>query len=96
MTLCWQVNVESEETGQLGNRRQAAVSGSLGCMLRKDDPQFKKLMDDTIGRCRPPVKRKNGLISGSKIPSAEKPEHEFRAVRRNESTVQEPNDKALN
>ncbi len=96
MTLCWPVNVESEETRQLGYRRQAAVSGSLGCMLRKDDPQFKKLMDDTIVRCRLPVKRKNGLINGSKIQSAEKPEHEFRTVRRNESTVQEPNDKALN
>ncbi len=65
-------------------------------MLRKDDPQFKKLMDDTIAQGRPPVKRKNGLISGSKIPFREKPEHEFRTVRRNESTVQRTNDKALN
>ncbi len=94
--LCWPVNVRNEETRQLGNRRQAAVSGSLWCMLRKDDPQFKKLMDDTIAQCRPPVKRKNGLISGSKIQFREKPEHEFRTVRRNESTVQRTNDKALN
>ncbi len=96
MMPCWPVKCESEETRQLGNRRQAAVSGTYGCMLRKDDPQFKKLMDDTSLRCRPPVKRKNGLINGSKINSAEKPEHEFRTVRRNESTVKEPNDKALN
>lgn len=40
---------------------------AYGCMLRKDDPQFKKLRMIPSLRCRPPVKRKNGLISGSKI-----------------------------
>ncbi len=41
---------------------------AYGCMLRKDDPQFKKLMMMTLSlRCRLPVKRKNGLINGSKI-----------------------------
>jgi glutamate/aspartate transport system substrate-binding protein len=39
---------------------------AYGCMLRKDDPQFKKLIDDTVARPRPPAKRKNGLINGSK------------------------------
>ncbi|MCD5389713.1 hypothetical protein LQT54_23320 (plasmid) [Escherichia coli] len=33
---------ESEETRQLGNRRQQPQSQeAYGCMLRKDDPQFK-------------------------------------------------------
>jgi hypothetical protein len=36
-------------------------------MLRKDDPEFKKLMDDTIARRRPQAKLRNGLISGLKI-----------------------------
>lgn len=61
---------------------------AYGCMLRKDDPQFKKLMDDTIAQVQTSGEAENGLISGSKSNSAEKPEHEFRTVRRNESTVQ--------
>lgn len=45
---------------------------AYGCMLRKNDPQFKKLMDDTIARRKPPAKRRSGLISGLKIRSHRK------------------------
>ncbi len=34
-----------------GNYRHAAVE-AYGCMLRKDDPEFKKLVDDTIARAQ--------------------------------------------
>ncbi len=88
MTPCWPVNVRKRRNRQLGYRRQAAVSGSLRLHVAKDDPQFKKLMDDTIAQVQTSVKRKNGLINGSKIPFRRKTEHEFRTVRRNESTVQ--------
>lgn len=38
---------------------------AYGCMLRKDDPEFKKLVDDTIARRKPPAKRPSGLTNGS-------------------------------
>ncbi len=41
---------------------------AYGCMMRKDDAEFKKLMDDTIVRRKPLVKRPNGLITWFKKP----------------------------
>ncbi len=38
----------------------------------KDDPQFKKLMDDTIAQVQTSGEAENGLINGSKIPFARK------------------------
>lgn len=61
---------------------------AYGCMLRKDDPQFKKLMDDTIAQVQTSGEAEKWFDKWFKINSAEKPEHEFRTVRRNESTVQ--------
>lgn len=50
---------------------------AYGCMLRKDDPQFKKLIDDTIARYKPPVKRKNGSTNGSRTQFHPKSQHEL-------------------
>lgn len=65
-------------------------------MLRKDDPQFKKLMDDTIAQVQTSGEAENGLINGSKSNSAEKPNMNFELSDEMKALFKEPNDKALN
>jgi glutamate/aspartate transport system substrate-binding protein len=58
-----------------------AVEKAYGCMLRKDDPSFKALVDETVlPRPRPLAKRRNGLINGSKIIPPKNLNLNFRAV----------------
>lgn len=54
---------------------------AYGCMLRKNDPEFKKLMDDTIAQAQTSGEAEKWFDKWfKKSDPTEKPEHEFRIV----------------
>ncbi len=69
---------------------------AYGCMLRKDDPAFKALVDETVARPRPLAKRRSGSINGSKPDSAKNLNLNFELSDDMKALFKSPNDKALN
>ena len=69
---------------------------AYGCMLRKDDPTFKALVDETVARLRPLAKRRSGLTNGSKPDSAKNLNLNFELSDDMKALFKSPNDKALN
>ena len=70
---------------------------AYGCMLRKDDPQFKKLMDDTIAQVQTSGEAEKWFDKWFKNPIPPKNLNmNFELSDEMKALFKEPNDKALN
>ena len=70
---------------------------AYGCMLRKDDPQFKTLVDDTVAKAQPSAEPAKWSAKGSKTPT---PPNTLNTTSKSSEDMKalfkSPNDKALN
>ena len=69
---------------------------AYGCMLRKDDPAFKTLVDETIAKAQTSGGRKNGLIRFKQPIPPKNLNMNFALSEDMKALFKSPNDKALN